>query len=258
MRIITLNCNGIRSAARKGVFGWLEKQNADVICVQETKAQMHLLRDHDHLYLDGYHHYFHDAEKKGYSGVGIYCRQEPKKISIGLGWDVADREGRYVQVDFNNISVASLYLPSGTSGEERQTIKYRFMDQYLTKLKDISSSHRDFIICGDWNIAHKKIDLKHWQANQNSSGFLPEERAWMDKVFGEVGLIDAFRVVNQQSDQYTWWSNFGRAWENNAGWRIDYQVITQSLRDKVISANIYKDERFSDHSPLTIDYNYIF
>jgi len=253
-RVITLNVNGIRAAARKGFFEWLEKQDADVICLQETKAQMQHLTD-DVFRPAGYFNYFHNAEKKGYSGVGIYSRKEPDDVKIGLGWEVADQEGRYIQADFNHLSVASLYMPSGTSGQERQTLKYDFMDRYIQRLREISESDKDFIICGDWNIAHKEIDLKNWRGNQKNSGFLPEERAWMDRLFNKEGFVDAFRVVNQNADQYTWWSNRGQAWGKNVGWRIDYQVTTPGLKDKIKSANIYKDQRFSDHSPLIIDYS---
>lgn len=257
MKIITANLNGIRSAARKGFFDWLKIQNADVICVQELKAQeaeiaAPLFRP------EGYHAHFHFAEKKGYSGVGIYSRFKPKQIITGLGWAAADQEGRYVAIDIGNMWVASLYMPSGTSGDERQTIKYDFLDRYTNYLQAIKKSlSGEFIICGDMNIAHKNIDIKNWRSNQKNSGFLPEERAWMDKLFSELGFVDAFRIVNQEEHQYTWWSNRGRAWEKNVGWRIDYQVITPGLQSKVKLANIYKDQRFSDHAPLTIEYDII-
>jgi len=203
----------------------------------------------------GYHAYFKDAEKKGYSGVAIYTRRKPDRVINKLGWPLADTEGRYLQADYDKLSVISLYLPSGTSGEERQAIKYKFMDFFTPVLKSMRRKRRDYIICGDWNIAHKEIDLKNWRGNQKNSGFLPEERAWLDEVFGSVGLVDAFRVRNQMPDQYTWWSNRGQAWAKNVGWRIDYQVITPGLKDKVLSVDIYKDQRFSDHAPLIIDYD---
>jgi exodeoxyribonuclease-3 len=257
MRIITANLNGIRSAAQKGFFDWLNTQYADVICVQETKAQMEHLQG-DIFRPQGYFCHFSDAEKKGYSGVGIYCKKEPDKISQGLGWDCPDKEGRYIQADFGELSIASLYMPSGTSGEERQSIKFSFLECYMSLLKKIRQESRHYIICGDWNIAHKQIDLKNWRSNQKHSGFLPEERAWLDRLFDEVGMVDAFRVVNQEPDQYTWWSNFGRAWEKNVGWRIDYQVISPSLKESVKSVAIYRDQKFSDHAPLIIDYEYPF
>jgi exodeoxyribonuclease-3 len=254
LKIITANLNGIRSAASKGFFTWLAQQDADVVCLQETRAQLAHLPD-EIFRPKGYHCYFHDAEKKGYSGVGIYAKQKPKKISIGLGWPIADQEGRYIQADFDHFSVASLYMPSGTSGDERQAHKYEFMDLYMALLKKIRKAPHDFIICGDWNIAHKNIDLKNWRTNQKNSGFLPEERAWLDVLFDEVGFVDAFRVVNQEPDQYTWWSNRANAWNNNVGWRIDYQIITPGLKDKVRSAHIYRAEKFSDHAPLVMEYD---
>lgn len=206
---------------------------------------------------EGYHIYYCDPEKKGYSGVAIYSLQKPDRILKGLGWHSADTEGRYIQADFGNLSVASIYLPSGTSGEARQTVKYHFMDEYRQFLETNKNNGRNYILCGDWNIAHKPIDLKNWKGNQKNSGFLPEERAWLDELFGEkAGFIDAFRVVNQLPDQYTWWSmRSPTAWEKNVGWRIDYQVVTPGLSDKIKSAEIYRKEKFSDHAPLTIDYD---
>lgn len=253
MRIITLNVNGIRSAANKGFYEWLKHQHADVICLQELKAHAHQLED-PLFHPNGYSFYPHYAEKKGYSGVAIYSRIEPEKVQIGLGWNHADQEGRYVQIDFPNLSVVSVYLPSGTSGDERQAVKYRFMDHFMETLKNMRKKRREFILCGDWNIAHKKIDIKNWRGNQKHSGFLPEERAWLDALFDQVGFVDAFRVINQEEDQYTWWSNRGQAWAKNVGWRIDYQIITPGLTDTIQHAAIYKDQRFSDHAPLTIDY----
>lgn len=252
MRIITLNMNGIRSAAKKGFFTWMEKQDADVICLQETKAQEHQLGEI--ICPEGYKAYFYDAEKKGYSGVAIYTRHTPDNVIYGLDWDCPNKEGRYIQVDFGKLSVASLYMPSGTTGEERQAVKYDFMKCYEEKLKALRKQKREFIICGDWNIAHKQIDIKNWRGNQKHSGFLPEERAWLDKVFDKLGFVDAFRVVNQEADQYTWWSNRGQAWLKNVGWRIDYQIVTPGLKDKIKSASIYKTTRFSDHAPLIMDY----
>lgn len=254
-KIISMNLNGIRSAAAKGFFTWLREQEADIICIQETKAHTKHLQD-SLFRPEGYHSFFCDAEKKGYSGVGIYSREIPSNLVMGLGWKVADEEGRYIQTDFPEYSVASLYMPSGTSGEERQACKFEFMENYLPILKHIRNSGRPFIICGDWNIAHKPIDLKNWRGNQKNSGFLPEERAWLDQLFDQVGWVDAFRVVNSLPDQYTWWSHRGRAWENNVGWRIDYQVVTPNLRDKIRSAEIYRGQKFSDHAPLIMEYQF--
>ncbi len=255
MRIITLNTNGIRAAARKGFFDWLDKQNADIVCIQETKAQRHQLEDPVFSPRE-YHVYYHDAEKKGYSGVAIYTRQEPDRVQHGIGWDVMDIEGRWLGVDFGDLTVVSLYLPSGSSKEERQQVKYQTMDYLQPLLSEMAADRRHYVICGDWNIAHKNIDLKNWRGNQKNSGFLPEERAWMDELFGPVGMADAFRHVDPREEQYTWWSNRGRAWDNNTGWRIDYQVTTPALAHKVVRAEIYKNERFSDHAPLIIDYEF--
>lgn len=255
MKIISANVNGIRAAARKGFFPWLEKQNADVICIQETKAQEEQLNQDDH-YLDNYHCYYFDAEKKGYSGVAIYSKKKPNKIIRGLGegFEDMDAEGRFIQADYDGISVISLYLPSGSSGDIRQEVKYSFMERFEQVLKAMRRKRREFIICGDINIVHKEIDIKNWKSNQKNSGVLPEERAWLDKLFGPMGFVDAFRVVNHEADQYTWWSNRGQAWAKNVGWRIDYQIITPGLKDRVESTEIYKDERFSDHAPLVINY----
>jgi exodeoxyribonuclease-3 len=255
MRVITANVNGIRSAARKGFYEWLVQQDADVVCLQETKAQEHQLDD-DIYCPAGYHCYYHDAEKKGYSGVAIYSRHKPDKVRMGIGWDDFDCEGRYLQIDLGKLSVVSLYMPSGSSKEERQDFKFDIMDRLMPVLKKYRRQQREYIICGDWNIAHKKIDIKNWRGNQKNSGFLPEERAWMDELFGPAGFVDAFRVVNDKEDQYTWWSNRGQAWAKNVGWRIDYQVITPGLAGKVLAESIYKDERFSDHAPLIIDYDW--
>lgn len=253
LRVITANLNGIRAAARKGFFQWAESQNPDIICVQETKAHMHTLED-PLLHPVGYQGYFSSAEKKGYSGVGIYTRKIPQLITHHLGWDYADKEGRYIQLDFDHLSIASLYLPSGSSKEERQIVKFDFMDRYLPVLEKIKQQERPFIICGDWNIVHKEIDIKNFKGNQKSSGCLPEERAWLDKILTHVGFTDAFRVLNQEPLQYTWWSNFGNARANNIGWRIDYQIVTR-LEDKIRNAFIYKDKFFSDHAPVIIDYD---
>lgn len=253
MRVITANVNGIRAAARKGFFDWMKRQKADVVCVQETKAQEHQLTD-PLFHPKGYHVYYHDAEKKGYSGVAIYSRKVPDKVIIGIGWPDIDAEGRYLQIDIGDLSIISLYMHSGSSGDERQAIKFSFMDRFMPYLKKMRRKKKEFIVCGDWNIVHKEIDIKNFKPNQKNSGCLPEERAWMDELFSSAGLVDAFRVVNQKKDQYTWWSNRGNARENNVGWRIDYQVITPGLKDKVQKASVYTNKWFSDHAPLTIDY----
>ena len=253
MKIITINVNGIRSAYKKHFLDWMYQQKADVICIQETKAQFDQLPE-ELQKPEGYFAYFNDATTKGYSGVALYSRKKPDRVSSKLGWEPADTEGRYLQADFGRLSIVSLYVPSGSSSEERQTIKFAFMDLFMPVLAGMRKKPRDYIICGDWNIAHKEIDLKNWRGNRKNSGFLPEERAWLDQVFSEVGMVDAFRVVNPEPDQYTWWSNRGQAWAKNVGWRIDYQIITPGLKDKVISADIYKEQRFSDHAPLIMEY----
>ena len=256
MRIITLNANGIRAAAGKGFFDWLAAQNADVVCIQETKAQpAQLLGSCEPL---GYHCYYHSAARKGYSGVALYSRRIPDAVTSGLGWAECDNEGRWLEARFGNLSLVSLYLPSGSSSPERQAIKFDFMQRLDAPLQTMRNSGRAYILCGDWNIAHKEIDLKNWRANQNYSGFLPEERAWLDHLFSAAGWVDAFRAVNTAAEDYPWWSYRGQAWAKNVGWRIDYQIITPNLAPLIRSAAIYRAERFSDHAPLILDYDYPF
>lgn len=259
MRIISANVNGIRSAARKGFLPWLAIQQADVICIQETKAQEHQLSQEEH-YPEGYHCYYFDALKKGYSGVAIYAKKQPDRVIKGLGegFEDMDAEGRFIQADFGNLSIISLYLPSGSSGDERQQVKFSFMERFTKRLRAMEEDGRDYVICGDWNIVHKEIDIKNWKGNQKNSGCLPEERAWLDLLFDEIGLIDGFREIDSRAERYTWWSNRGQAWANNTGWRIDYQILSSSMRGTVVAADIYRDERFSDHAPLTLDYDYSF
>ena len=253
MRIISLNCNGIRSAHRKGFYDWLALQDADIVCLQETKAQVAVLEPALRE-PPGWHAYFEDAEKPGYSGVAVFSRHAPDTVVRGLGWPDFDREGRYLQLDFGTLSVASVYLPSGSSSELRQQAKFDFLARYMPVLRAHRATPREFVLCGDWNIAHKAIDLKNWRSNQKNSGFLPEERAWLDELFDDAGWIDAFRVVNQQPDQYTWWSNRGQARAKNVGWRIDYHIVTPGLREQIREAAIFTAQPFSDHAPLTVDY----
>ncbi len=255
MRIITVNVNGIRAAARKGFFDWLEKQKADIVCIQETKAQIHQLEENPIYFPKGYFCYYVDAIKKGYSGVAIYSKHEPKKVVQKYGDEEFDNEGRYLELQFDNLAVVSLYAPSGSSSEERQAAKFRFMETFMNHLKSLKRRKKEYIICGDWNIAHKEIDLKNWRGNKKNSGFLPEERAWLDNLFDDEGYIDVFREINQKEDQYTWWSNRGQAWANNVGWRIDYHIATPKLKATAKKVSIYKDQRFSDHAPLLIDYD---
>ena len=255
MKIISLNLNGIRSAANKGLYAWLKKQDADIICMQEIKAQVTDLTK-EMLNPEGYYGYFHYAEKKGYSGVGIYSKKQPDAVIEGLGIVDIDSEGRYIEARFGNLSVVSLYLPSGSSGEERQAFKFSVMDRFMPQLQTLIASGRDVVICGDWNIAHKEADLKNWKGNKKNSGFLPEERAWLTGLFDEIGWVDVYRRLypDTTDECYTWWSNRGQAWAKNVGWRIDYQIATPGMAEKAVASSVYKDERFSDHAPLIIDY----
>jgi exodeoxyribonuclease-3 len=255
VRIISLNLNGIRSAVNKGLLRWLPGQKADIVCVQELKAQGSDISDtvRNPGRLRGY---FHCAEKKGYSGVGLYCAREPDRLVEGFGIADIDAEGRYLEAWFGSLSVVSLYLPSGSSSEKRLAIKFRFLERAIPRLHDLALSGREVVICGDWNIAHQEIDLKNWRSNQKNPGFLPEERAWLSGVFDKLGYIDVFRRLDSRPEQYTWWSNRGQAWAKNVGWRIDYQIATPAIAAKAVKASIYKAKRFSDHAPLTIDYDY--
>ncbi len=253
MRIITLNANGIRAAARKGFYAWFAQQNADIVCIQETKAQEHQLTP-DMTAVPGYFAYFLDAQKKGYSGVAVYTRREPSQIVRGLGWPDMDAEARFLRADFGNFSVVSLYVPSGTSGPERQAVKYRFLERFRPVLDAMHADGRQYVLCGDYNIAHEEIDVFSPRTCSGITGFLPPERAWIDGVLRESGWVDAFRVVNKEPKQFTWWSGWPKAWEKNLGWRIDYQFISPDLAGTVCAASIYKDQRFSDHAPVTIDY----
>ncbi|RJG04836.1 exodeoxyribonuclease III [Noviherbaspirillum cavernae] len=257
LKIISANLNGIRSAAKKGFFDWMGKQSPHFVCVQELKAQATDMTP-EFLSPHGYHGHFHYAEKKGYSGVGIYSKYEPDAVRIGFGCEEFDAEGRYVQCDFGKLSVISLYCPSGSSSDERQQAKFRFMEIFLPHLQHLHACGQEIVICGDWNIAHKEIDLKNWKSNQKNSGFLPEERAWMTRLFNDIGWVDVYRALHPETtgDAYTWWSNRGQAWAKNVGWRIDYHVATRALAQTASRAGIYKDERFSDHAPLSIDYDF--
>ena len=253
MRVITLNVNGVRSASRRGLFAWLGQQNADVICLQETRAFEHHLVDHACV-VQGFRHHCYAAERAGYAGVAVYSRREPDRVRRGFGVEEFDREGRYLELQFGPVSVVSLYLPSGSAGEARQASKVRFLEAFMPYLIKLRRARREYILCGDWNIAHRPIDLKNWKSNQKNSGFLPEERAWLDRLFDKVGYIDGFRSLVPEPDHYTWWSNRGQAWAKNVGWRIDYQVLSPGLAGTVRRAHIYRDQRFSDHAPLSLDY----
>jgi exodeoxyribonuclease-3 len=258
-RLTSLNLNGIRSAASKGVEAWLAKTKPDCVCVQEVKAQAGDVQGRFEA-LAGLRGHFHYAEKKGYSGVAVYTRHEPSDVRLGFGSGEFDAEGRYAELRFDTpqrrMSIISCYFPSGSSGEERQQAKFRFLDAfdpYLVALK----KQREFILCGDVNIAHQEKDLKNWRSNRKNSGFLPEERAWMTKLLSETGLVDVYRRLQPDTTEacYTWWSNRGQAWANNVGWRLDYQIATEGIAQTAREATVYKAARFSDHAPLTIDYD---
>jgi exodeoxyribonuclease III len=258
-RLVTLNLNGIRSAVNKGLLPWAESVGADCMGVQEVKAQatdVHGRFEH----VAGMSGHFHYAQKKGYSGVGLYAKKKPSDVVIGFGVPEFDDEGRYVECRFDTphrkLSIISCYFPSGSSGEERQEAKYRFLEvvyPHLLRLK----AEREFILVGDINIAHQEIDLKNWKGNRKNSGFLPDERAWLTKCFGEeLCLVDVFRRLNPHPEQYTWWSNRGQAWAKNVGWRLDYHLATPGIAAKARREQIYLEQRFSDHAPLIIDYDF--
>jgi len=253
LKIITLNCNGIRSAARKGFYAWMKAQDADFVCLQETKAQEHQL-PLDATAVSHYTAVFLDAQKPGYSGVAIYAKDEPERIVRGLGWPEYDREARWLQFDYGDLSIVSLYVPSGSSGPARQAVKEAFLVRFSGELGRLISDGRSYIICGDFNIAHRDIDVYNPKRCSGISGFFSHERAWMDRTLGELGWVDAFRVVDGQAGRYTWWSNFQRAFERNNGWRIDYDLVTPDLRGCIRTAQMYTAERFSDHAPLIITY----
>ncbi|MCC7455378.1 MAG: exodeoxyribonuclease III [Nitrospira sp.] len=257
-RLVTLNLNGIRSAANKGFVAWAEKAGADCMGVQEIKAQADDVAGRFERIgtLSGHFHY---AQKKGYSGVGLYTRKKPSEVITGLKNREFDAEGRYVEARFDNarrkLSIISCYFPSGSAGEHRQQAKYRFLDviyPHLVRLK----REREFILVGDVNIAHREIDLKNWKGNQKNSGFLPEERAWLTRLLEQAGLVDVFRRLNDRPEQYTWWSNRGQARANNVGWRLDYHLATPGVAAKAVRESIYRDRRFSDHAPVTVDYDF--
>ena len=263
MKIITANLNGIRSAATKGFFEWLQLQDADALGVQEVKAQSDVVEG-PFCQSAGLTGHFHYAEKKGYSGVGLYTRVKPSDIVVGFGVPEFDAEGRWIEKRFDKpgrkLSIISCYFPSGSSGEDRQQAKFRFLDlmaPHLAKLRQ----QREFILVGDVNIAHKEADLKNWKSNQKNSGFLPEERAWVTQLLGsekgQGGLVDVYRRLHPDTTDtcYTWWSNRGQAYAKNVGWRLDYQFATPGIAALARSAAIYKEQKFSDHAPLTIEYD---
>jgi exodeoxyribonuclease-3 len=288
-KLTSLNLNGIRSATSKGLEAWLGSVNPDCLCVQEVKAQAADVSGRFEE-LAGLKGHFHFAEKKGYSGVGIYTRHEPSDVIVGYGSSEFDAEGRYVEVRFDSpgrqtlpkLSIISAYFPSGSSGEERQAAKFRFLAEFYPYLLNLKRT-RDFVLCGDINIAHQEIDLKNFKGNKKNSGFLPEERAWMtellrleeakeaaedakeaneaaDKLIssGGGGVVDVYRKLKPTTtdEAYTWWSNRGQAYAKNVGWRLDYHLATPAMAALAKTEHIYKDEKFSDHAPITVDYDF--
>jgi exodeoxyribonuclease-3 len=255
LRVVSFNANGLRSAASKGFFRWFSRQRADVLCMQEIRVHETDLDERLHA-ARGFHRVVHCAKKRGYAGVAIYARHEPTEVVRSIGVAEFDDEGRYLEAHFGSVAVVSAYFPSGSAGPARQEAKFRFLEAFDRRLETLREHHVPFIFCGDFNMAHREIDLKNWRANWDYPGFTPPERAWLDTLFDGRGYVDAFRAVNSEPDHYTWWSNRGRAWEKNVGWRIDYQVASPALRGAVRAAAIYKRRRFSDHAPLTIDYDW--
>jgi exodeoxyribonuclease III len=255
MRIITCNVNGLRAAAGKGFLEWMRRRKPDIVCLQEIKAQEADL-PRPILAPRGFHAFFHPAEKRGYSGVAIYSKAEPENVTLGLGIPEIDRQGRFLQADFGNLGVVSLYMPSGTMGDEAQARKYKFMDAFLPRLEQMRACGREFVICGDWNIAHREIDVKNWKTNQATTGFLPREREWLTRVFERHGFVDVFRTLDPNPDRFTWWNQFGGARERNVGWRIDYQIATPGMAKLARKTSICMKPWFSDHAPLTVDYDF--
>ena len=255
LRIITANLNGIRSAAKKGFFEWVNTQSPDILCIQELKAQEADL-DSALMNPNGYHGFFQYATKKGYSGVGLYSKKVPDSVKIGFDDSEFDAEGRYVETRFGKLIVISSYFPSGSSAPERQEAKFRFLGLFMPHIKQLKSEGLEIVLCGDINIAHKEIDLKNWKGNLKNSGFTPEEREWMTHLFTEAGFMDVYRHLHPTTEDecYTWWSQRGQAYAKNVGWRIDYQIATPGISKKAQRVEIYKAEKFSDHAPLIIDY----
>ena len=256
-RLATLNLNGIRSAASKGFFEWARLLGADCMGVQEVRAQ-HAQVAGKYDIIGTLNGHFHYAERPGYAGVGLYTKRQPTDVSTGFGDEEFDAEGRFLEARYDTakrkLSIISCYFPSGSSGEQRQAAKFRFLDRLYPHLMQLKVK-REFILVGDVNIAHQEIDLRNWRSNQKNSGFLPEERAWMTRLLTDGGLVDVFRGLNPKPDQYTWWSNRGQAWQNNVGWRLDYHLATPGLAALARREQIYLQQRFSDHAPVIIDYD---
>ena len=254
MKVITINVCGIRASQRKGLFEWLKKIKADYICMQETRALEDQISDNN-FFIKGYDRYMNIAEKKGYSGVAIYTKHKPLSIQKSFSKSIFEKEGRFILLEFKHFDIISVYFPSGSSSDERQLLKYKFMDLFEKYVKNKIRNKREMIICGDYNIAHTKDDIKNWQSNQKNSGFLLQEREWMTKLISKIGMKDAFREKCKKTDVYTWWSNRGNAYSNNVGWRIDYVFITPGLQEKLTSGFIHQHVLGSDHCPVGISLN---
>ncbi|MEO0897409.1 MAG: exodeoxyribonuclease III [Bacteroidota bacterium] len=250
-KIISYNVNGIRAAQKKGFYDWLKEEDPDIICLQESKAQPEQLTE-EMLNPPGYHGYWHSAEKKGYSGVVIFSKEEPKHVEVGMGVQKFDMEGRVLRADYENFSVISLYLPSGSSGDHRQAMKDDFLIDFKPYIQNLIKEIPNLIISGDYNICHTEIDIHDPVRNKKSSGFLPHEREWMTSFIEEVGMVDSFRKFHSEGDHYTWWSYRTRARSSNKGWRIDYQMLSPSIADKCTGASILSDVEHSDHCPISI------
>ena len=252
MRIISYNVNGIRAAIKKGFIDWLKTNPADIICLQETKAE-HTDIDVKLLENLGFQHHWFSAQKKGYSGVAVFTKIKPDKVTIGSGIQSSDDEGRVIQLDFGDIRLINAYFPSGTSGDERQKFKYVWLDEFNAYLDKLKKKHKKIILCGDYNIAHNEIDIHDPKGNKKSRGFLPEEREWMTKFLAS-GWIDTFREFHKEPHRYSWWSQrFPTVRLNNKGWRIDYFTVTEALRPQLKGADIFPDVKHSDHCPIYLE-----
>jgi exodeoxyribonuclease-3 len=251
MKIISYNVNGIRAALTKNFTEWLQSENPDVLCLQETKAQPDQI-DTMLFAKSGYTTYLHSAEKKGYSGVAILCKQAPDNVVIGMDHEGFDAEGRVIRADFGDVSVVCVYIPSGSSGEIRQAVKMEFLKAFAPFIDNLRLTRPNIVVCGDYNICHKPIDINHPERQKGVSGFLPEEREWLDR-YEASGMVDSFRVFDQRPDQYSWWSYLGGARFRNAGWRIDYHWVSEPLCQRLVSAAILSEAMHSDHCPVMVE-----
>ncbi|WP_335998327.1 exodeoxyribonuclease III [Acinetobacter johnsonii] len=257
LRVVSINVNGLRSAEKKGIFDWIATSDADVICMQESRITHEQWTDK--FKPEGWHTHLFPAERPGYAGTAIYSRLPFVSVTDGLGFELADSQGRFISAEFDlgldqNVYICSLYLPSGSSGEEAQVRKDHFLEEYKQILKQWRDENKSVIVCGDYNIVHKRIDIKNWSGNQKASGCLPHERAWLDHIYDELGYVDTFREVRPEAELYSWWSNRGQARAKNVGWRIDYQACSPDWKARTVNAWVYKETWFSDHAPVIIDY----